>query len=163
MTAYKVQGATILGSKPTCKAPANVEVVWPNIVHGFCASQRVDPATLLRGLTPEALKDGFTRPAVEAEADKVLAERDPVAAAVDLFDRGMTQAENVAFSVIHKPKGKSKAKTDGSQAHFWALSHVNLSTTPVGSNVALSPPSLLSKVAVHYSEVFEHAVSVMWS
>ena len=25
------------------------------------------------------------------------------------------------------------------------------------------PPSLLSKVAVHYSEVFEHAVSVMWS
>ncbi|KAL0044900.1 hypothetical protein WJX82_001509 [Trebouxia sp. C0006] len=57
MTAYKVQGATILGSKPTCKAPANVEVVWPNIIHGFCASQRVDPATLLRGLTPEALKE----------------------------------------------------------------------------------------------------------
>ena len=32
---------------------------------------------------------GFTRPAVEAEADEALAERDPVAAAVDLFDRGM--------------------------------------------------------------------------
>jgi hypothetical protein len=32
---------------------------------------------------------GFTHPAVEAEADKALAERDPVAAAVDLFDRGM--------------------------------------------------------------------------
>ncbi len=110
---------------------------------------------------------GFTRPAVEAEADEALAERDPVAAAVDLFDRGLyfqcnfepntevesfpcqtlmsvkaarpgshifeaargltdtsrtgllmlgkaglstnfhvdrTQAENVAFSVIHKPK-----------------------------------------------------------
>ena len=110
---------------------------------------------------------GFTRPAVTAEADKALAERDPVAAAVGLFDRGMyfqcnfepntevesvpcqtlmsvkaarpgsqiceaargltdtsrtgllmlgkaglgtkfhvdrTQAENVAFSVIHKPK-----------------------------------------------------------
>ncbi|KAL0018647.1 hypothetical protein WJX79_008084 [Trebouxia sp. C0005] len=117
MMAYKVQGATILGSKPTCKAPANVEVVWPNIIHGFCASQRVDPATLLRGLTPEALKDGFTRPAVEAKANEALAERDPVAAAVDLFDRG-TQAENVAFSVIHKPKGKAKGKRDGSQAHF---------------------------------------------
>ena len=110
---------------------------------------------------------GFTRPAVEAEADEALAKRDPVAAAVDLFDRGLyfqcnfepntevesfpcqtlmsvkaarpgshifeaargltdtsrtgllmlgkaglctkfhvdrTQAENVAFSVIHKPK-----------------------------------------------------------
>ena len=34
-----------------------VQVVWPNIIHGFCASQRVDPATLLRGLTPEALKE----------------------------------------------------------------------------------------------------------
>ena len=32
---------------------------------------------------------GFTRPAVEAEADKALAERDPVEAAVDLFDGGM--------------------------------------------------------------------------
>ena len=32
---------------------------------------------------------GFTRAAVEAEADKALAERDPVAAAVNLFDRGM--------------------------------------------------------------------------
>ncbi len=31
---------------------------------------------------------GFTRPAVEAEADKALVERDPVAAAVNLFDRG---------------------------------------------------------------------------
>ena len=31
---------------------------------------------------------GFTRPAVEAEADKALAESDPVAAAVNLFDRG---------------------------------------------------------------------------
>ena len=31
---------------------------------------------------------GFTRPAVEAEADNALAERDPVAAAVNLFDRG---------------------------------------------------------------------------
>ena len=34
-----------------------VQAVWPNIIHGFCASQTVDPATLLRGLTPEALKE----------------------------------------------------------------------------------------------------------
>ena len=34
-----------------------VQIEWPNIIHGFCASQRVDPATLLRGLTPEALKE----------------------------------------------------------------------------------------------------------
>ncbi|KAL3156268.1 hypothetical protein ABBQ32_012542 [Trebouxia sp. C0010 RCD-2024] len=158
-----------------------VQIEWPNIIHGFCASQRVDPATLLRGLTREALKDGFTRPAVEAEADKALAERDPVAAAVNLFDRGTyfqcnfepdtavesapcqvlmsvkaarpgsqvceaargltdtsrtgllmlgkaglgtkfhvdrTQAENVAFSVVDKPKGKSKATRHGSQPHF---------------------------------------------
>ncbi|KAL3149517.1 hypothetical protein ABBQ32_002297 [Trebouxia sp. C0010 RCD-2024] len=124
---------------------------------------------------------GFTRPGVTAEADKALAERDPVAAAVGLFDRGMyfqcnfepntevesipcqtlmsvkgarpgsqiceaargltdtsrtgllmlgkaglgtkfhvdrTQAENVAFFVIHKPKGKLKAEKVGSQAHF---------------------------------------------
>ena len=32
---------------------------------------------------------GFTRPAVEAEANEALAERDPVAAVVDLFDRGL--------------------------------------------------------------------------
>ncbi|DBA76436.1 TPA: hypothetical protein ACH3X2_008509 [Trebouxia sp. C0005] len=34
------------------------------------------------------LASGFTRPAVEAEADKALAERDLVATAVNLFDRG---------------------------------------------------------------------------
>ncbi len=32
---------------------------------------------------------GFTRPAVAQEVEKALADRDPVAAAVDLFDRGM--------------------------------------------------------------------------
>ena len=41
--------------------------------------------------------------------------------------------------------------------------HVNLSTTHLGSNVALFPPSLLSKVAVYDSWVLEHAVSEMWS
>ncbi|KAL0036527.1 hypothetical protein WJX77_011501 [Trebouxia sp. C0004] len=80
----------ILGSNPTCKALANVEIEWPNIIHGFCASQRVDPATLLRGLTREALKE----------------------------QSGLTHAENVAFSVVDKPKGKSKATRHGSQPHF---------------------------------------------
>ncbi|KAL3137357.1 hypothetical protein ABBQ32_006889 [Trebouxia sp. C0010 RCD-2024] len=182
--AYNVPGATV--SPDTlccshCRSKGMIVIEWPNIIHGFCASQRVDPATLLRGLTREALKDGFTRPAVEAEADKALAERDPVAAAVNLFDRGTyfqcnfepdtavesapcqvlmsvkaarpgsqvceaargltdtsrtgllmlgkaglgtkfhvdrTQAENVAFSVVDKPKGKSKATRHGSQPHF---------------------------------------------
>ena len=34
------------------------------------------------------LASGFTRPADEGEADKALAERDLVAAAVNFFDRG---------------------------------------------------------------------------
>ncbi|KAL3134290.1 hypothetical protein ABBQ38_006553 [Trebouxia sp. C0009 RCD-2024] len=43
---------------------------------------------LLELLTNAVPASGFTRPAVEAEVDKALAERDPVAAAVNLSDRG---------------------------------------------------------------------------
>ena len=64
---------------------------------------------------------GFTCPAVEAEADKALAERDPVTAAVDLFDRGMyfqcnfepdTEVESAPCQVLMSVKAARPGSQD---------------------------------------------------
>ncbi|DBA66309.1 TPA: hypothetical protein ACH3X2_002559 [Trebouxia sp. C0005] len=80
---------SLLRSRPACKAPVQIEVVWPDVMHSFRPSLIVDPVDVLSGLDKEVLEEAFTRPAVIHQVDKPLAEERPVEVAARLIQQGV--------------------------------------------------------------------------
>ena len=106
---------------------------------------------------------GFTRPAVEAKADEAFVERDPVAAAVDLFDRGMyfqcnfepdTAVESAACQVLMSVK----AARPGSQICEAARGLIDTSRTGL---VMLGKAGLGTKFHVDRTQADNLALSVI--